>query len=132
MKRQWSKTDTVEFRRPPVAEWIRPLNFRALNRSSSQPVGSRLARVTFETSQVLLAGGQVLFLGISRFRPTYRLTRLKMSELILTGRKTQKRKKIESHFLPKTPYGKGTQKVKTHKVKQHKRKVKRSATSVNI
>ena len=33
-----------------------------------------------------------LFLGISRFRPTLRLTRLKMSETDLTDRKTQIKK----------------------------------------
>ena len=44
---------------------------------------SSLARVTCGTSEVLLAGGQVLF-GESLV-----LTRLKMSEIILTGRKTQ-------------------------------------------
>ena len=27
---------------------------------------------------------------------------------------------IEFHFLPQTPYGKGTQKCRRHKVKQHK------------
>ena len=55
-------------------------------------VGSSLARVTCETSQVLLACGQVVFLGISHFYPTLRLTRLKMSEIILTGHKTKKNK----------------------------------------
>ena len=42
-----------------------------------------------ETSQLLLAGGQVVFSGISCFRPTLRLTRLKRTEIILTCRKTQ-------------------------------------------
>ena len=37
-----------------MVEWLRPLIFRALNRSS---------RVTCETGQVLFAGGQVVFLG---------------------------------------------------------------------
>ena len=37
-------------------------------------VGSSLALVAYETSQVLLPGSQVFFLGISRFHPTYRLT----------------------------------------------------------
>ena len=32
-------------------------------------VGSSLARVTCETSQVLLAGGQVVFLGVLLFSP---------------------------------------------------------------
>ena len=36
---------------------------------------------------ILLVDGQVVFLGVRR--PTLRLIRLKMSEIILTGRKTQ-------------------------------------------
>ena len=40
-----------------------------------------------ETSQVLLAGAQVVFFGDLHFHPIYRLTLLKMSEIILTGRK---------------------------------------------
>ena len=40
---------------------------------------------------VLLVDGQVVFLGVRR--PTLRLIRLKMSEIILTGRKTQIRKR---------------------------------------
>ena len=39
----------------PVDEWL-----RTLNRTSSRPVCSWLAGVTCETSQVLLAGGQVV------------------------------------------------------------------------
>ena len=39
---------------------------------------------------VLLVDGQVLFLGVRR--PTLRLIRLKMSEIILTGCKTQIKK----------------------------------------
>ena len=74
-----------------MAEWLRTLTFSALNRSSSHPVGSSLAWVTCETSQVLLASG--LSHGFSRFRSTLRLTLLKMSEIILTGRKTQTKTK---------------------------------------
>ena len=45
----------------PVAEW---LIFRALNHSCHlTAVGSSLAEVTCETSQVLLGGGQVVLLG---------------------------------------------------------------------
>ena len=40
---------------------------------------------------VLLVDGQVFFLGVRR--PTLRLIRLKISEIILTGRKTQIKKK---------------------------------------
>ena len=71
-----------------VAEWLRPLIFRALNRSSSHCCD----RVTYETGKVLLAGGQVVFLRDLPFRTTVRLTQLKMSEIILTGRKRKKKK----------------------------------------
>ena len=47
----------------PVAEWLRTLIFRPLIACHLTAVGSSLARVTCETSQVLLAGGQVFFLG---------------------------------------------------------------------
>ena len=40
---------------------------------------------------VLLVDGQVFFLGVRR--PTLRLILLKMSEIILTGRKTQIKKR---------------------------------------
>ena len=40
---------------------------------------------------VLLVDGQVVFLGVRR--PTLRLIRLKMSEIILTGHKTQIKKR---------------------------------------
>ena len=43
----------------PVAEWLRTLIFSAFIAA----VDSSLARVTCEASQVLLAGGQVVFLG---------------------------------------------------------------------
>ena len=42
----------------PMAEWLRLFIFSILNRSSHR-CGSR------ETSQVLLAGGQVVFLAVS-------------------------------------------------------------------
>ena len=50
---------------------------------------------------VLLVDGQVVFLGVRR--PTLRLIGLKMSEIILTGRKTQikkgkKKKKIVKNY----------------------------------
>ena len=44
-------------------------------------VGSSPALATFETSQVLSGG----FPGVLPFRPTYRLARLDMSEIILKG-----------------------------------------------
>ena len=53
----------------PVAEWLRPLILSALNRSSSHRCGFEPARVTCETNQVLLAGGQVFFLWNLPFSP---------------------------------------------------------------
>ena len=47
--------------------------------------GSSPALATCETSQVLLAGVSGGFPGVLPFRPTYRLIRLDMSEIILKG-----------------------------------------------
>ena len=66
------------FKAAPVAELLRSLIFSPLNHSSSHGCGFE----SRETSQVLLAGGQVFFLG--DLSPTLWLTQLK----ILTGRKT--------------------------------------------
>ena len=68
-------------------------------------VGSSLARVTCETSQVLLAGGEVFFLCDFLFLP--HLT--KISEIILTGRKTQIIKQKKSYR--KIPYYLETRKI---------------------
>ena len=46
-----------------MAEWLRLLILSALIARYLTAVGSSLARVTCEASQVLLAGGQVVFLG---------------------------------------------------------------------
>ena len=46
-------------------------------------VGSSPALATCETSQVLLAGVSGGFPGVLPFRPTYRLARLDMGEIIL-------------------------------------------------
>ena len=48
-------------------------------------VGSSPALATCETSQVLLEGLSCGFPGVLPFRPTYRLARLDMSEIILIG-----------------------------------------------
>ena len=48
-------------------------------------VGSSPALATCETSHVLLAGMSGGFPGVLPFRPTYRLARLDMSEIILKG-----------------------------------------------
>ena len=60
-------------------------------------VSSSLAWVTCETSQVLLVGGQVVFLGDLPFSPTLRLAQLKMSEIILKGHKNQIKRKTLYH-----------------------------------
>ena len=72
---------------------VKGTNFSVLNRKSHC--------CAFESSlghmwdkPVLLVGGQVFFLGISRFRPTCRLTRVKMSEIILMGVKPKSKIKI--------------------------------------
>ena len=56
-------------------------------------VGSSLAWVTCETSQVLLASDQVVFLRDLLFSPYLTIDDLKMSEIILMGCKTEIRKK---------------------------------------
>ena len=48
-------------------------------------VGSSPTLATCETSHVLLAGVSGGFPGVLPFRPTYRLARLDMSEIILKG-----------------------------------------------
>ena len=63
-----------------MAEWVRSLNFSALNHSIISPamtgVGSSPTLATCETSQDLLAGVSGGFPGVLKFRPTYRLARL--------------------------------------------------------
>ena len=54
------------------------------------PLRIRAYHVSRVRQAVLLVDGQVVFLGVRR--PTLRLIRLKMSEIILTGRKTQIKK----------------------------------------
>ena len=61
-------------------------------------VGSSPALATCETSQVLLAGVSGGFPGVLSFRPTYRLIRLDVSEIILKGTLKLK-KKIGVRFL---------------------------------
>ena len=64
-------------------------DFNALNYSITPTavagVCSSPALVTCRTSQVLLAGVPGGFPGVLSFRPTYRLARLDMSEMILKG-----------------------------------------------
>ena len=70
-----------------MAEWFRMLIFSALNHTSTHRCGfgSSSDHMTGETSKVLLAGGQVVFLSL--FHHTLQLIRLIISEIILTGRK---------------------------------------------
>ena len=53
--------------------------------SAVSGVGPSSALATRETSQVLLAGVSGGFPGALPFRPTYRLARLDMSDIILKG-----------------------------------------------
>ena len=64
------------------------LNTAKINVNGSFPVLWSLVRVTCETRQVLLAGGQVVFLGVLPFLPNLSIDSAQMSEIILTGRKT--------------------------------------------
>ena len=66
----------------PVAEWLRTLIFSALNRLSSHRCG-------YEPSSFCLPMAMWFFSGISHFRPNSQLTRLKMSEIMLTSCKPQ-------------------------------------------
>ena len=73
----------------PVAKWLRMLIFSAQNRSSSHRCGFKTNSVTCETSQGLLAGGQVVFLGDLSFLPHFTIDSSQNDEIILTGHKTQ-------------------------------------------
>ena len=77
----------------PMAEWLRPLIFSALNPSSSYHCGFEPNMGHVIQAKFCLSMGRWFFSGISRFHPTYRMTRLKVSEIILTGCKTQIHKK---------------------------------------
>ena len=57
-------------------------------------VGSIPALATCETSQVLLASVSGGFPGVLPFRPTYRLARLGMSEIIFKGTLNSIKKKL--------------------------------------
>ena len=52
-----------------MAEWLRTFIFRDLITRCLTTMGSSLAGVTCEISQVLLVGGQVVFLGDLPFWP---------------------------------------------------------------
>ena len=79
-----------------VAEFQRSKSFDHLTAVTG--VGSSPALVTCETSHALLAGLSGGFPGVLPFRPTFRLARLDMSEIILKGtlngiKKKNKKKK---------------------------------------
>ena len=70
-----------------VAEFQLSLSFDHLTAVSG--IGSSPALATCETSQNLPAGVSGVFPGVLPFRPTYRLARLDMSEIILKGTLTE-------------------------------------------
>ena len=72
-----------------MAEWLRPLIISALNRSSSHRCVFEPRSGDVRQAKFYLRVVRWFLSVISRFRPTYRLTRLKMSEIILTGPKIQ-------------------------------------------
>ena len=67
-----------------MAEWVRSLNFSALNHSIISPLLLVLVRVPHWPYE-RLAGVSGGFLGVLPFRPIYRLASLDMSEIILKG-----------------------------------------------
>ena len=79
----------------PMAVWLKMLIFSAQNHSSSyhcwlEPCSGH----TWDKSSSACGWSGFFSLGSPIFRPTLRLTKLKMSELILTGHKTQIKKKL--------------------------------------
>ena len=92
----------------PVAEWfISALNCSSSHRCGFEPSSGHMCDKPNSACRwwgVFFVFFFVCFLffsgisDISRFRPTKRLTLLKMSEIILTGRKTQIKKKKKSLF----------------------------------
>ena len=89
-----------------MAEWVRSLYFSAL-KSAVSGVGSSTALATCETSHVLLADVSGGLPGVLSFRPTYRLARLYMSEIVeRTGIDPRPGRCVVSlskrHLLPKS------------------------------
>ena len=82
-----------------MAEWLRQLSFSALNRSSSHRCGFEPSSGHVRQAKFCLWMVRWFFSGISCFRPTYRLTQLKMSEIVLTGCKTQICKKKKKTII---------------------------------
>ena len=83
------------FKGGPVAKGLRTLIFSTLNCSSSHSSGFKPSSV--RQAKFFLWVVRCFFLGISHFCPTSWLTWLKMSEIILTSRKTQIKKNVLMH-----------------------------------
>ena len=77
----------------PVAEWLGPLMVSARSLVISLLWVRALLGSHVRQAKFCLRVIRWFFSGISHFHPTLRLTRLKMSEINLTGHKTQIKKK---------------------------------------
>ena len=64
-------------------------NKQVMGKLSTSPFEHTSSDTILETSQVLLTGAQLFFIGMSNFLPTLHLTWLKMREIILIGCKPQ-------------------------------------------
>ena len=73
----------------PVAEWLRMLILSALNRLSSAHCGLEPSLGHVRQAKFCFLVVRWFFSVISHFCPTLLLSRLRMSEIILTGCKTQ-------------------------------------------
>ena len=95
----WVIIELNSIRPPPVAEWLRPLIFSFLNHSSSHCCRVEPSLGHMWDKPILLAvGDQVVFLGGSPIFAPPTDWRLKMSEIILMGRKHLPRiKKIRDY-----------------------------------
>ena len=71
-----------------MVEWLRTPIFSALNHSSSHCCGFEPSSGHVRQAKFCLRVVRWFFSGISCFCPTSQLTQLKMSEIILMGRKT--------------------------------------------
>ena len=71
-----------------MAEWLRPLIFSALNRSSSHRCGFEASSGHVRQAKFCLRVVRCFFFGDLSFSPHLRLAGLKVSEKILMVRKT--------------------------------------------
>ena len=89
-----------------MAKWFRTLIFSTLNHSSFHRCGFEPSSGHVRQAKFCLLVVRWFFSWISQFCPTFRLAWLKMSDIILTGRKTQiKKKRDDQHstVILKTP-----------------------------